>query len=185
MDVSDFFCTFAADLILGNNKVFVMNNYYNQNNYGQQNYYAQQAPNIDADLYALIGTNQGYYASKFHEMETQNKPTSWNWAAFFFAPFWFMYRRMYGYGCACLGILSLSAMINDPAFVTFISGGYVAAGLFANFIYMHWLKKSAKQAKTMTEPSRTQFIQGNAGVNGGALALAIVGWLLFFAITSI
>lgn len=31
MDVSDFFCTFAADLILGNNKVFVMNNYYNQN----------------------------------------------------------------------------------------------------------------------------------------------------------
>ena len=164
-------------------QTYQQNNYYNQNNaYGQQNYYTQQSPDIDADLYALIGTNQGYYASKFHEMETQNKPTTWNWVAFFFAPYWFMYRKMYGYGCACLGLLSLSAMINDFAFGMFISGGYVAAGLFANFIYMHWLKKSANQAKSMSEPYRTQFIQKNAGVNGGALALAIVGWLLFLAI---
>ena len=54
MDVSDFFCTFAAILILGNNKVFVMNNYYNQNistvaNYPQLVFSADDEPHFPSE----------------------------------------------------------------------------------------------------------------------------------------
>lgn len=166
-------------------QAYQQNNYYGQTNtYTQQNYHTYTHPNINPDVLALIGTNQEYYASKFQEMETQNKPITWNWVAFFFAPYWFMYRKMYGYGCAALGFASLVAIFNSFSVTMFSAGANVAAGLFANFIYMHWLKKNANQSKTMQEPYRTQFIQKNAGVNGGALALAIVGWILFFAIVS-
>jgi hypothetical protein len=111
------------------------NNYYNQNNtYGQQNYYSQSNGAIDDDVVALVGTKQEYYIPKFQEMKSQNKKTTWNWAAFFFAPFWFMYRKMYGYGFAALGVAFLVSLINAP-FIAFLSlGGYIIIGLFANYI---------------------------------------------------
>lgn len=42
------------------------------------------------------------YIPKFQRMARQGKKNTWNWAAFFFAPFWFVYRKMYGWGLLAL-----------------------------------------------------------------------------------
>ena len=161
------------------------NNYYNQNNtYGQQNYYSQSNGAIDADVVAMVGTKQEYYIPKFQEMKSQNKKTSWNWVAFFFTPYWFMYRKMYGYGFAALGVAFLISLINAPIISFLALGGYVVMGIFANYIYMQWLEKNANQAKTMNEPFRTQFLQKNGGVNSTALTLTIIGWVVLIGIVS-
>ena len=164
---------------------YQQNNYYNQNNtYGQQNYYSQNAGAIDADVVAMVGTKQEYYIPKFQQMKTQNKKTSWNWVAFFFTPYWFMYRKMYGYGFATLGVAFLITLINAPIFSFLSLGGYITMGIFANYIYMQWLEKHANQVKTMNEPFRTQFIQKNGGVNSIALTLTIIGWVILVGLVS-
>lgn len=48
------------------------------------------------------------YANKFRKIEHSGSHT-WNWAAFFFAPFWFFYRKLYKIGTILLSIrLTLS-----------------------------------------------------------------------------
>lgn len=42
------------------------------------------------------------FIPKFMRMAKENRKNSWNWAAFFFAPFWFVYRKMYGWGILAL-----------------------------------------------------------------------------------
>lgn len=164
---------------------YQQNNYYNQgNNYGQQNYYSQSNTAIDGDVVAMIGPKQEYYIPKFQQMKSQNKKTSWNWVAFFFTPYWFMYRKMYGYGFAALGVAFLITLINAPLFSFLSLGGYIVMGIFANYIYMRWLEKNANQAKTMNEPFRTQFLQKNGGVNSTALTLTIIGWVVLIGIVS-
>ena len=130
----------------------------------------------------MVGTKQEYYIPKFQEMKSQNKKTSWNWVAFFFTPYWFMYRKMYGYGFATLGVAFLISLINAPIFSLLALGGYIVMGIFANYIYMQWLEKNANQVKTMNEPFRTQFIQKNGGVNSTALVLTIIGWVVLSAL---
>lgn len=164
---------------------YQQNNYYNQNNtYGQQNYYAQNNGAVDADVAALVGTKQEYYIPKFQEMKSQNKKTSWNWVAFFFTAYWFMYRKMYGYGFATLGVVFLINLINVPIFSLVLLGGYITMGIFANYIYMQWIEKNANQAKTMNEPFKTQFIQKNGGVSSTALVLSIIGWVVLIGLIS-
>ena len=167
------------------NQQYQQNNYYSQNNtYGQQNYYSQSNGAIDADVVAMVGTKQEYYIPKFREMKSQNKKTTWNWVAFFFTPYWFMYRKMYGYGFAALGVAFLVSLFNAPIIAFLSLGGYITIGLFANYIYMQWVEKNANQAKTMNEPFRTQFIQKNSGVNSTALILTIVGWVVLIGLVS-
>ena len=167
------------------NQQYQQNNYYSQNNtYGQQNYYSQSNGAIDADVVAMVGTKQEYYIPKFQQMKSQNKKTSWNWVAFFFTPYWFMYRKMYGYGFATLGVAFLITLINAPIFSFLSLGGYITMGIFANYIYMQWLEKHANQVKTMNEPFRTQFIQKNGGVNSMALTLTIIGWVVLVGLVS-
>ena len=162
---------------------YQQNNHYNQNNtYGQQNYYSQNNSTIDANVVALVGTKQEYYISKFQEMKSQNKKTTWNWIAFLFSPYWFIYRKMYGYGFAVLGVMLLNVLINVPIISFLLLGGYIAIGIFANYIYMQCLEKKSNEIKTMAEPFRTQFMQKNGGVNSTALVLTIIGWIIFVAI---
>ena len=149
---------------------------YQQNTYNahSQQAYATNNQSIDNDVVALVGTKQEYYIPKFQEMKTQNKTTSWNWAAFLFAPYWFMYRKMYSYGIIAMSIAFLLSLINVPA-ISFLSlGGYVAIGVFGNYMYMNWHEKNAQQAKTMAEPTKSQFVQKQGGVDSTALTIAIV-----------
>lgn len=155
--------------------------------YGGYNnsYQSYQTPGIDADIQRLIGVKSEYYVPEFLELKLQNKKTSWNWPAFLVSPYWFMYRKMYGYGAGTLGVAFIIAL---PGF-TFLSlaafGGYIAIGIFANYIYMNFLEHKAQQAKGMTEPYKTQFIAQNSGVNSTATVLTVIGYALLVVILSV
>lgn len=64
----------------------------------------------------LIGTNVFYYMDKFEYMELYDTKTSWNWAAFFFGPFWMVYRKMYLNTAIILTIMVVLNMIMDIIF---------------------------------------------------------------------
>ena len=42
------------------------------------------------------------------------------------------------------------------------------------YMYMNWHEKNAQQAKTMAEPTKSQFVQKQGGVDSTALTIAIV-----------
>ena len=131
----------------------------------------------------LIDSNVDYYAPKFRDMKAEDRKASWNWAAFWITPYWFFYRKMYGWGAAILGGFFLIALINAP-FLTFLSAGAnVVFGIFANYIYMKFLENKAAQVKLLTEPNRSQFFQSQGGTNTLAMILTMVGYaIVTFAI---
>lgn len=164
------------------------NNYQQANSYSTSGYSAYQPyqnTNIDSDVLQLIGVKTEYYAPKFQEMKNQNKQTSWNWPAFLVTPYWLIYRKMYGYGAAVLAVAFVLSLIGSGLLSFLALGGYVAFGIFANSIYMKYLEGKASQAKSMSEPYRTQFITKNAGVNTTATVLTIIGYALLIIILSV
>ncbi len=132
----------------------------------------------DADLYSILGTEPEYYISNFYKMKAQNKKASWNWCAFLVAPYWFIYRKMYGYGAAVLGAEFIQSIIGG-VFTSLLSlAGYIILGIFANYIYMRQVDRNVTQLKNLTEPYRTEFIARNGGTNSAATVLTIVGYVI-------
>lgn len=181
--------------------VYSQSNQANQNPYAYANQYnpsypqqgrhlasgytPYQSASVDGDVQRLIGVKSEYYVPKFQEMKSQNKQTSWNWAAFLAAPYWMIYRKMYGYGAGFLAVAFLLSLIGS-AFLSFLSlAGYIAIGIFGNSIYMKFLEGKAAQAKFMNEPFQSQFIAKNSGVNSTATILTIVGYALLMVIISV
>ena len=132
----------------------------------------------DPIVQQLVGEKSEYYMPVFWQMRTQNKMTSWNWAAFLITPFWMIYRKMYAYGAIVLGVALVLGLISPLLTLA----GYVACGIFANYLYMTHLDKLAQQARAMNEPYRSQYIATNAGVNMTAAIGAAVGWAVLVLI---
>lgn len=157
---------------------------YQQSNYSS-GYSAYQSENIDSDIQQLIGVKAEYYIPKFQEMKAQNKQTSWNWPAFLVAPYWMIYRKMYGYGAGVLAISFVLSLIGS-GFLSLLSlAGYIALGIYGNNIYMKFLEGKATQAKSMNEPFKSQFVIQNSGVNTTATVLTIIGYALLTIIISV
>ena len=122
-----------------------------------------------------IVQNIGYYQRKFHKMRSGNKSTSWNWAAFFLAPYWCIYRKMYGIGAGVLGgafVLSLLGVIGS----VLLLAGYVVFGIFANGLYMQYVQKQNTVGSSLQEPMLTQHIQKNGGTNTLSAVLTAIGY---------
>jgi hypothetical protein len=150
----------------------------------QMNDYANSAF-TESELQQLVGTNAEYYMPKFGDMNTQNKKTSWNWAAFLITPYWLIYRRMYAYGAGALGILFLLSFFGT-VFGSFLAlCGYAVMGIYGNYVYMRFLKNKMEQVYSMNEPYRTQFIAKNRGVNTTAAVLSAVWYAVLMVIISL
>lgn len=57
------------------------------------------------ELAAVVGNNSGYYIPQFRRLDTA-KGCKWNWAAFFFGPFWLFFRKQYFAG-SCFLLLQI------------------------------------------------------------------------------
>lgn len=166
------------------------NAYQPQNTYQPQNPYPAQGgyqvagygggqtfqPSAEDELQPLVGPKAEYYLPKFREMREQNKKTSWNWAAFLVTPLWMIYRKMYGYGAAVMAAALVISLVGSSLLSTLLFGGYIACGIFGNFIYLKYLEGKKAEMAMMAEPMRTQFIQKNGGVHKQAVILTIVGY---------
>jgi len=68
------------------------------------------------DLLLYIQSGARSYINRFRSMENRAKKISWNWAAFFFAPYWFFYRKLLKPGAVFLGLtLALSLALSSQA----------------------------------------------------------------------
>ena len=132
---------------------------------------------VDPEMVTYIGIKSEYYIPKFNEMKTLCKQTSWNWCAFLVAPYWFIYRKMYAYGAAILGISFLFSIVGGLMSL-FSLAGYITLGIFGNFIYIKWIEKLVAQGRTVQEPFKSQFIMKNRGVNATAVVLTIAGYFI-------
>lgn len=159
-------------------------NYTNSNTSYQQANYQYNANNqtkFSSDTALYIGQNSEYYIPKFNNLKTLNKKDSWNWCSFLFAPYWFIYRKMYGSGAAILGgafVLSLLGWFGSIIAL----GGYITFGVLGNYIYMCQIDKKMLQGKNMSEPYKSQYIRSVSGVNLTATILTIVGYAILISI---
>lgn len=157
------------------------NNFQSVNTHYQNtytNYAFTHSTEIDSDIALLIGANKEYYITIFQMLKSRNKKASWNWAAFLFSPFWFIYRKMYVYGIGILLATFLVSLTGLFFLNLLVFGVYIAFGVFANYTYMVWLEKHANNVKLMNEPLRSQYIANNGDVNTTALVSAIVVYVI-------
>ena len=139
---------------------------------------------VDEAVQELVGENKAYYLRKFEMIKEQGKTGSWNWSAFFFAPFWLFYRKMYAYGAAMIGAVALLGILHLPFISLALNLAlYVFVGISGNYMYLQSLETKAKQANAFQEPQRSQFINQHAGVNLAAVlgllfAYCIFAWLV-------
>lgn len=131
------------------------------------------------DINRLIGTKTEYYLRKFNKFKGQGEKASWNWCAFFVAPYWFIYRKMYGYGAGILGVLMLLWLI-DNWFLSLLSlAGYIIFAIYGNYIYMQQIDKHANVLLTKSEPEKSKYTEKYGGTNAAATVLAIICYAIF------
>lgn len=115
-----------------------------------------------------------YYGKKFRRFSEGKGSITWNWAAFFFGPMWFLYRRMYLLG----GLLFLLALfLNLPPLQFFALALALCIGLFGNVAYY---KHAVRRIKNLNEESFTvqsrltsERLRSAGGVNKWACAVPL------------
>lgn len=69
-------------------------------------------------LASLLGSNAYKYIEKFKRMEL-GKKVSFNWASFFFSPYWFFYRKLYKIGIVFMTVSVALTVLFMPSYVEF------------------------------------------------------------------
>lgn len=110
----------------------------------------------------FIGTNAMTYISKFKKMQN-GKKLSFNFAAFFFSPYWFFYRKLYKAGIVFMTVLLAMSIIVTPYL-------YDMMEVYEKFI-------PAVQSGTMTEAQFTQMYGEFVAVS---VPMAIYSFLSLF-----
>ena len=134
---------------------------------------------------SLIGKNVEHYIPIFEKLD-QNGGTSWNWCGFFFGPYWFAYRKMYGWVAIALIVPTLVGIAFGIAFI--LAGADdatvdVAArllGLVVNIVFAlvansSYKKRIDKLVKAMPEDNdaKAKYIETKGGVSVAAVIITI------------
>jgi len=139
---------------------------YSYVNYGYKNPY-------DPVEDAYIVTNIPYYKEKFAKMRMADDKVTWNWPAFLFSPFWFIYRKMYAWGFAILAA---------DIFLNIVGGSLIMAilcGIFGNYFYMKRVHGYAElNRRLQSEGERQAHSQKYGGTNSAAVVLIIIGYII-------
>ncbi|WLV24474.1 DUF2628 domain-containing protein [Aciduricibacillus chroicocephali] len=149
----------------------------------------KQAPE-QAHLLLFLEKNENYY------LKNWQKRNSWNWAAFFVAPFWLGYRKMYRNLLLVFGVLIVADAILMMVFghlpgIPDILAGLATAIFFGwrgNTLYKHHAERqiSCILNKTYDERARTEEICEVGGTSDSGIfygLLVLLGYLIFFAYT--
>lgn len=134
----------------------------------------------------LIGEKSDKFMKDFYEMENAKFKLSWNFPAFIFSGFWYLYRRMYSQGIAILLCFALLAaaiaffpglrILSVPLFLIL----WVGCGVCGNGIYMEHIRKVAREALKVPQNLRLDYIEKNGGVDKKFTAIAGVVCAVLF-----
>ena len=144
----------------------------------------EEAHEVDENLYeAILGErNCIYYLTKFKyfDWQTFDLQESWNWAVFFGSGIWGLYRKMYGWFLAFLGIAALSAacvMKGKYALglIVFMVP-WIAFTVYANSLYHNKMKKIIAAAQlSITDKSKLiEYLRYEGGVNIWVVWISVV-----------
>lgn len=146
---------------------------------------------------AFLGVkNRIYYLAKFEQFDKQGPglKASWNWPAFFCLGIWALYRKMYGWFFAYLGIsilLQISVKNGYPGFGALIFiVPWFAFSILANSLYHNSVKKkiAVAQFTFKDETKLLEFLRYKGGVNtwvfwsSGLLTVASIVAVIVIAI---
>jgi hypothetical protein len=93
------------------------------------------------EIASFVQKEVSRYTEKFLKFETEGFSLSWNWGAFFFGGFWFLYRKVYLAGFLFL-LLS-----------TFIPFLWLIPPLVGDYLYyLHFRKKLSHLKKLYSDP---------------------------------
>lgn len=143
------------------------------------------------DMVNFIQKKTEYYIPKFKEIQELYKSTSWNWAAFLFSSWWFLYRKMYAVGFGIiLGNLVIGALIPQISLIVSIAIS-VISGLYGNIIYLKYIQKQLDSLTNMDKDIKESLILSRGGVNiviPIIMAVITIGffiliWAFFFMFT--
>lgn len=62
----------------------------------------------------FIQNSSPRYIRKYMKQKKSGRKLTWNWAAFFFSPFWFFYRKLYKAGAIFLTVSVVLSLVNFP-----------------------------------------------------------------------
>jgi hypothetical protein len=136
------------------------------------------------ELAAFVGPNAQKYLRKWGTERPESR-VNWHWVAFFFAPFWFAYRKMYPwlFGLIAIGFINFFFMPKLAAnFINLTIA--VLSALFAYPIYYrHARAKIARVKDSNADPSTlTEEIRRAGGTSPLALTLVIIGYVVVWVV---
>ena len=128
-----------------------------------------------------------YYIPEFKEIQELYKTTSWNWAAFFFNSWWFLYRKMYavGFGIILADIVIGSIIPSLSLLINIVIA--VISGLYGNIVYLKHIQKQLNSFNNMDEDIKQRLILDKGGVNiviPIILAVITIGFFLLIGALS-
>ncbi len=116
----------------------------------------------------FISGNALQYVNKFRKIESTGRVT-WNWAAFFFSPYWFFYRKLYKIGSVFLTLRLALSILSIPFADKFASATQV-------------LYDATKNVTSTADPS---FIAAYDGLLKAAIPIYIIsGITILLAVIS-
>jgi len=132
----------------------------------------------------FVGQNTEYYLLLFRKFREQNKSTSWNWAAFIFLPYWFLYRKMYGIG---IGVFAAVLLLNLLGYfgIFLLLSGHIIFGVFANHIYYKQIMKKADVYVNLKEPYAAEYMKKNSGTSSISVVTVVILYMVIMMLTKL
>lgn len=125
--------------------------------------------------------NTEYYLEKLEVYNTNEKFSSWNWAAFFLMVYWLLYRKMYKTAAILFAInLGVSFFLGSFAPIAFLVIR-IGVGVYANQIYIKDSLTKIRNIKKYSKNLSTDALYLRLSTNGGT---NLVAPLVLFGITA-
>ncbi|MGE6502874.1 DUF2628 domain-containing protein [Bacillus wiedmannii] len=141
-------------------------------------------------LHTVVQKNTAYYDFKWGKVENPAQGNTWNWVAFFFPPFWLVYRKMYKL-FSILMLLSVPSILIPP-FIDIPDGIFLSIGLVfqlgmmiftgwqGNRLYYKHAVRILHKEENMPDHEKAYYLQSKGGASFASMVgLHIIVGLVF------
>lgn len=136
------------------------------------------------EMNMFISKNIEYYNPKFRQITRTGDKKTWNWSAFFFNIYWFLYRKMYVQAVIIFFISIIATMIPYVGIIINLCMA-IGIGMYANSIYLDNINKKLNEIAIMGSDmgyeTKESMIMKKGGTNI-AIPLVILGIYVLFII---
>lgn len=122
-----------------------------------------------------------HYEKVFNRLTTSTEKYGWNWAAFLVAPFWLLYRKLYGFGALVIFFniaFTFAALSNNTTMNMWLPWVYMGmiGGIGDYLVYRRFQKKLAevKQMYPQNTELQLQLLAISGGTNAAAVTVSVI-----------